>query len=83
MNTLSTKDFRNSMASVFNRTDAGEHVFIRRNKRLYTLIPVVDERPVISAELMAQIEQARMEHREGRTLIFSSATEAQRWMDEL
>lgn len=33
--------------------------------------------------LKRAVEQARKEHHEGKTLRFSSAAEAQKWMDEL
>ena len=83
MNTLTVSAFRNQLAASFDRADAGEKVYIRRNNRLYTITPVSDESSVITPELQAKIDKARAEYRAGKTLTFSSAAEAQRWMDEL
>ena len=82
MATLTIRDFRNRMAAAFDRTDAGEKVFIRRNNRLYTIIPIDDDDLTISPELAAKIENARKEYSEGKTLAFNNAAEAQKWMDE-
>ena len=71
------------MATSFDRVDGGERVYIRRNRRLYTLVPVEDDDLTITPALAAKIEQARQEHREGKTLRFESAAAAQKWMDEL
>ena len=83
MTQLTVRDFRSQMARSFDRVDAGEHVFIRRKNRLYTIVPVEDDDLEISPALAAKIEKARLEHREGKTLKFESAAAAQKWMDEL
>ena len=71
------------MAAIFDKTDAGEKVFIRRHNRLYTIVPVEDSDLTISPELAAKIEKARKEYTSGESLSFSTAAEAQQWMDEL
>ena len=71
------------MAAVFDRTDAGEKVLIRRRNNLYTLVPVTEDDFAITPELAAKIEKGRKEYREGRTMAFHTAAEAQKWMDEL
>ncbi len=83
MYTLTVRDFRSNMASSFDKVDAGERVLIRRKRQTYALIPVNDDDLTITPELQARIEEARREHKEGRTLTFKTASEAQRWMDEL
>jgi len=83
MNSLSIRDFRAKMAQAFERTDAGERVFIRRKNRLYTIVPVEEGDLDISPQLAAKIEQARKEHQEKKTVNFNNAQEAQKWMDEL
>lgn len=83
MYTLTVRDFRSNMASSFDKVDAGERVLIRRKRHTYALIPVNDDDLTITPELQARIEEARREHKEGRTLTFETASEAQRWMDEL
>ena len=71
------------MAATFDLTDHGEQVFIRRNNRLYTIIPVVDHDLTIAPELQAKIDKARQEYLEGKALVFANAHEAQQWMDNL
>ena len=83
MNTLSIRDFRSNMAMVLDRADAGEKVIIRRRDKLYTLAPVTEDNFTITPELATKIEKARKEYREGKSLIFNSAAEAQKWLEEL
>ena len=80
---MTMRDFRSNLATSFDRVDSGERVYIRRNSKLYTLVPVGDDDLTITPALAAKIEQARQEHREGKTLKFESASAAQKWMDEL
>ena len=84
MTTLSLSDFRSNMASAFDRVDAGEFVFVNRGrKKTYSLILVKDDDLTISPQLASRIEKARQEYREGKTIKFKNAAEAQKWMDEL
>ena len=83
MTALTMRDFRSNLANSFDRVDGGEHVYIRRNHKLYTLVSVEDDDLDISPALAAKIEKARKEHKEGKTLRFENATAAQKWMDEL
>lgn len=84
MTTLSMRDFRSQMAGSFDKVDAGEFVFVNRgNKKTYAIIAVDNDDLTITPELAAKIEKARQEYREGKTLRFESAADAQKWMDEL
>lgn len=83
MTALTMRDFRSNLASSFDRVDGGERIYIRRNSRLYTIVPVDDDDLEITPALAAKIEKARQEHRDGKTLRFESAAAAQKWMDEL
>jgi hypothetical protein len=83
MTALTMRDFRSNLANSFDRVDGGEHVYIRRNRKLYTLVSVEDDDLEITPALAAKIEKARQEHREGKTLRFENAAAAQKWMDEL
>ena len=80
---MTMRDFRSNLANSFDRVDGGERVYIRRNRKLYTLVSVEDDDLEITPALAEKIEQARQEHREGKTLRFESAAAAQKWMDEL
>jgi antitoxin (DNA-binding transcriptional repressor) of toxin-antitoxin stability system len=83
MASLTMRDFRSNLATSFDRVDRGERVYIRRNSKLYTIVPVEEDDLEITPALAAKIEKARQEHREGKTLRFESAAAAQKWMDEL
>lgn len=77
------RDFRSQMATSFDRVDAGERVFIRRKRQLYTIVPVNESDLTITPELAERIEKARQEFRDGKTLHFDNAAAAQKWMDSL
>ena len=83
MTTLTIRNFRNSMAASLDKVDAGERIVVRRRNRSYAIVQADEEVPVITPQLMKKIETARQEHREGKTLRFNNAAEAQKWMDEL
>ncbi len=80
---LTMRDFRSQMATSFDRVDAGERVFIRRKRQLYTIVPVNESDLTITPELAERIEKARQEFRDGKTLHFDNAAAAQKWMDSL
>ena len=46
------------MASSFDRVSAGEHVFIRRKNKLYTIVPVSEDDISVTPELAEKIEKA-------------------------
>lgn len=83
MNTMTVRDFRTNLSANFDRVDAGERILVRRRNRVYTIIPVDDDDMSITPELQAKIDKARKEYQEGKTLHFESASDAQKWMDEL
>ena len=83
MNTLTVRDFRNNMAATFERTDAGEDIFIRRGKKIYAIIPVKNDDLAISPSLQVKIDKARQEFENGEAVTFKSVSDAQKWMDEI
>ncbi len=84
MTSLSFTDFRKNMASSFDRVDAGEFVFINRgNSKKYAIVLMDDDDLTITPKMAEKIEKARKEYKEGKTLKFDNAKDAQKWMDEL
>ena len=83
MNTMTVRDFRTNLSASFDRVDAGERILVRRRNRVYTIVPVEDDDLIITPELQAKIDKARLEYKEGKTLRFESAEAVQKWMDEL
>lgn len=84
MTALSFTEFRNKMASSFDRVDAGEFVFVNRgNKKRYAIILMDDDDLSITPQMAAKIEKARQEFKQRSTLKFENAVAAQKWMEEL
>lgn len=83
MTQLTVRDFRNQMATSFNRVDAGEQVFIRRRNQLYTIVPVQPKENVITPELMAEIEKARQEIREGKCITLRTHEDVDRYFESM
>lgn len=81
--TLNVRDFRNNLASSLDKAMAGEQVLVRRGSQLFTIVPINEDELAATPELEAKIEKARQEHRDGTTLKFKSAAEAQQWLDNL
>ena len=83
MTTLTVRDFRSQMATSFDRVDAGEKVFIRRKKQLYTIVPVEDDEMEITPALAEKIEKARQEYREGKGVALKTREDIEKWFDSL
>lgn len=83
MDTITTRDFRTNMASIFNRVDAGERILVRRNSRMYTVIPVHYDDLTVSEELMERIESARKEIREGKSVVCKTEKELNDFLESL
>ncbi len=85
---ISGRDFRANQSKYIKIAHTGEDVVISSragNVRLTPVSPndIIINRSEITPELMAKIEKARKEFREGQTLHFENAAAAQQWMDEL
>ena len=83
MKILSVRDFRNQLASSLDSVDSGEHVFIRRNNKLYMIVSVEDDNSTITPELAAKIDKAREEYRQGNYISCSTSEELQAYLDSL
>lgn len=83
MDALNVRDYRNNLAASFTRADQGENVIIRRKNHLYALISLGEEKTVITPEIQAKIDAARLEKEDGKSLHFDNAHGAIKWMDEL
>lgn len=83
MKILSVRDFRNQLASSLDSVDSGEHVFIRRNNKLYMIVSVEDDNSTITPELAAKIDKAREEYRQGNYISCSTKEELQAYLDSL
>ena len=83
MTQLTIRDFRSQMASSFDRVSAGEHVFIRRKNKLYTIVPVSEDDITITPELAEKIEKARQEYREGKTISLKTHEDVDKYFESM
>jgi antitoxin (DNA-binding transcriptional repressor) of toxin-antitoxin stability system len=82
---VTSSNFRNHPASIFALVDKGEEVVIRRRgKSAYMLTPYhQNDDFVITPELEKDIEEARREYRDGKTISFKTVEELQNYLDAL
>ena len=71
------------MARSFDLVDTGERVYIRRNHKLYTIVPVEEDDLEITPALAAKIEAARKEFREGKTISLGSHEEVNNYFESM
>lgn len=83
METVTTRDFRSNMAAVFNKVDAGEQILVKRNERMYTIVPVENDGLEISQELWARIEKSRKEIAEGKCYVSRNEEELKAFFESL
>ena len=83
MTALTMRDFRSNLATSFDRVDSGERVYIRRNSKLYTLVPVEEDDLSITPALAAKIERARQEYREGKTVSLKSHEDIDQYFESM
>lgn len=83
MEALSVRDFRSNMSKVWDRAKSGENIYVRRGNDMFAIVPIETEHIIVSPELQAKIEQARIDFKEGRCISFDSAEARNKWLDEL
>ena len=88
MTVITGRQFRANQSKYIRMAHNGERVILSSRAGYAELTPISEEDKkfddyVQSEEFRAIAEKAVREFREGKTLRFSSASAAQRWMDEL
>lgn len=83
METLSVRDYRNSLAASFSKADRGETVLIRRKNQIYALVSVGREDLMVTPELQARIAEAENACKEGRCVSCRSKEELENFLDSL
>ena len=81
------KDFRSNQTKYIKMAQTGEDVVLSSRISYVRLLPVYDEdgawnENVASRAFQDAVQKARKEHKEGKTLKFECAADAQKWMDE-
>lgn len=81
---VSSREFRDKQASMFDLADKGDQVIIRRRgKASYMLTPISDEDFVVTPELEKRLEEGRRQYREGKTISCKNAKEAANFLEAL
>lgn len=81
---VTSREFRDKQAAMFDLADSGEQVIIRRRGKMsYMLIPVHDQDFTITPELQARMEESRRQIKEGNCISFKNAADMQKWLEEL
>lgn len=81
---VTSREFRERQASLFDLADKGEQVIIRRRgKASYMLTPVRDSDFTITPELEKKIEEARQQFRNGETISCKNGEEAIKFLESL
>lgn len=64
---VSSREFRDKQASLFNLADKGERIVIRRGKKkAYTLTPIDDEDLYFTANMLEKIDNILLEVKKGK-----------------
>ena len=64
---ISARQFRDRQKSIFEIADTGKQIVIKRGrKQSYILTPVYENDFVVTSELLAKIEKARQQMKEGK-----------------
>ncbi len=81
---VTSREFRENQASLFNLADKGERIIIRRRgKSSYMLTPISDNDIVVSPELEKKIEEARLQYGEGETVSCKTKDELKMFLESL
>ncbi len=82
---VSTTEFRNRQAHLLDMADKGTSVLIRRGRKFYRVIPctVEVEDEDITPMMLARIDDALAEVKEGKVRSFSSVEELDRYIDSI
>lgn len=81
---VTSREFREKQASVFDIADKGEQVVIsRRGKRSYMLTPIYDSDITITPELERKIEEAHRQYKSRETISCQNAEEAIKFLESL
>ena len=86
---ISAKQFREKQNSFFDMADMGRQIIIKRNmKQSYVLTPVEeddeeDDDFVVTPELLAKIERAEQQMREGKYTECKTIEELNNFLDSL
>lgn len=81
---VTSREFRNKQASIFDLADNGEKIIIKRGKKqAYTLVPIENDDIQISPAMELKILNAVQASKEGRTKKVHSKEELRALLESL
>jgi antitoxin (DNA-binding transcriptional repressor) of toxin-antitoxin stability system len=81
---VTSREFREKQASIFDLADNGEKIIIKRGKKqAYTLVPVEDNDFFLSPEAEERINRSREQYRNGDFIVCNTAEEALKHLESL
>ena len=88
MTVITGRQFRANQSKYIGLAQSGERVILSSKAGYMELTPVPKEDEEVKEHInskysLAMASKARNEFKEGKTLSFANASEAQRWMDSL
>ena len=92
MTIITGSEYRANQGKYIDMAHRGENVYIKTRRGNVILTPVADnieedealfQEYIKSSSFITSAEKAELEHKEGKTLRFDSASDAQKWMENL
>ena len=83
MEALSVRDYRNNLATYFEKADEGTPVLIRRKNKLYALTSIGKEDLMLTPELQKRIDEAREAYKSGNVVTVKSKEDLHSFLDSL
>ena len=81
---VTSREFRDKQRNMFDLSDQGEQVIIRRRGKVsYMLTPIYDSDITITPELEKEIEEARKQFRNGETVSCRTKEELHTFLNSL
>jgi antitoxin (DNA-binding transcriptional repressor) of toxin-antitoxin stability system len=81
---VTSREFRDKQASMFDLADNGEKIIIKRGKKkAYTLVPVDDNDFFLSPEAEERINRSREQFKNGEFTSCKNAEEAIKFLESL
>ena len=81
---ISSREFRDNQAQYFNCVDNGEQIIIQRGKKKsYSINPVTEEDWYFTPEMLAKIERALAQSKQGEGVVCKTHEESVKFMESL
>lgn len=82
MCTITTREFRQNMAGMLDRSAAGEQIIVNRRGQYFIVLPF-DVEPKVTPQMEAKIEKAREQYHKGEYTSLRSHEEIDKYLESL